>query len=249
MKTYKYTAVLIDDEFSALEILAIKLNKLFPEIQLIGKFQNPLEASEKLTDLNPDILFLDITMPNVSGFDLLTTTNLPDTEIIFVTAHNDFALQAIQHCAIGYVVKPIENNMLQEAVQNAAANLQKKTSFEKTRQLLQNLQPQALNRLVVPTQRGLSILKTEEIIRLEGMDGYTKICLRDQNSIVSSYNIGKFRKMLENQNFIVIHKSHLVNAAYLKSLTHEGYAELYNGENIPYSKSKKNEILQKIRNA
>lgn len=249
MKTYKYTAVLIDDEFSALEILAIKLNKLFPEIHLVGKFQNPVEASEKLADLNPDLLFLDITMPNLSGFDLLTTISLPDTEIIFVTAHNDFALEAIQHCAIGYIVKPIENNMLQDAVQNAMANLQKKTSFEKTRQLLQNLQSQTLNRLVVPTQKGLSILKTEDIVRLEGMDGYTKICMNDQNCIVSSYNIGKFKKMLENQDFISLHKSHLVNASFLKSLTNEGYAELYNGENIPYSKSKKNEILEKIRNS
>ncbi|MDP2058938.1 MAG: response regulator, partial [Flavobacteriaceae bacterium] len=102
MEKHNKTAVLIDDESSALEILSLKLSQLFPDIQIIGKFQNPLEAVQKLTELNPDILFLDITMPNMSGFDLISVVNLPDTEIIFVTAHNDFALQAIRHCAIGY---------------------------------------------------------------------------------------------------------------------------------------------------
>lgn len=247
MKPTKNTAVLIDDEFSALEILAIKLTKLFPKIEIIGKFQNPVEASEKLADLNPDILFVDITMPNMSGFDLLSMTNLPETEIIFVTAHNDFALQAIRHCAIGYVVKPIEDNMLQEAVENALVNFEKKTSFEKTRELLQNLQAKALNRLVIPTQKGLSILNIEEIVRLEGMDGYTKICLTDQNCIISSYNIGKFRNMLEEHSFIELHKSHIVNATFLRSLTNEGYALLSTGDSIPYSKQKKNQILQRIQ--
>jgi two-component system LytT family response regulator len=241
------TAVLIDDESSALEILALKLTQLFPEIQIIGKFQNPLEAIKKLTELNPDILFLDITMPNMSGFDVISVVNLPNTEIIFVTAHNDFALQAIRHCAIGYIVKPIENSMLQEAIENAITNLEKKTSFEKVRQLLQNIQTQASNRFVIPTQKGLSILKTEEMVRLEGMDGYTKICLTDQNCIVSSYNIGKFKKMLEGHSFIQLHKSHLINATFLKSLTNEGYALLSNGEKVPYSKQKKNEILEALK--
>lgn len=247
MKTSHKTAVLIDDESSALEILALKISQLFPEIHITGKFQNPLKAIEKLADLNPDILFLDITMPNMSGFDVLSVINLPETEIIFVTAHNDFALQAIRHCAIGYIVKPIENSMLQEAIENAITNLEKKTSFEKVRQLLQNIQTHASNRFVIPTKKGLSILKTEEMVRLEGMDGYTKICLTDQNCIVSSYNIGKFKKMLEDQSFIQLHKSHLINATFLKSLTNEGYALLYNGEKVPYSKQKKNEILEALK--
>lgn len=241
------TVVLIDDEFSALEILVIKITKLFPEILIVGKFQSSIDASEKLTELNPDILFLDITMPLMSGFDLLSFCHLPDTEIIFVTAHDDYALQAIRHCAIGFVVKPIEDSMLREAVQNALSNLQKKSSYEKARELLQNLQAKALNRLVIPSQKGLSILKIDEIVRLEGLDGYTKICLTEQNCIISSYNIGKFRNMLEGQPFIQIHKSHLVNAFYLKSLSNEGYALLSTGENIPYSKLKKNEILKQLQ--
>jgi two-component system LytT family response regulator len=240
------TAVLIDDEFSALEILKIKLNKWFPNIKITGKFQNPKAALEQLQNLNPELLFIDITMPHMSGFDLLSELNLPDTEIIFVTAHNDYALDAIRHCAIGYVVKPIENEMFKEAVQNALSNLQKKTSLQKNLELMQYLQAKNNLRLVVPTQKGLSILKTEEIVRLEGMDGYTKICLSDKNCIVSSYNIGKFKGLISQEQFIQLHKSHIVNIGFLKSIQNDGYAELKTGEFVPYSKSKKNEILSRL---
>lgn len=242
----KPTAVLIDDEFSALEMLKIKLNKGFPDIQIAGKFQNPEEALKKLPELNPDLLFIDITMPILSGFDLLAELNLPDTEIIFVTAHNDYALEAIRHCAVGYVVKPIEDEMLKEAVQNALSNLQKKSSMQKTLDLLQHLQGKNRQRLVVPTQKGVSILKTEEIVRLEGMDGYTKICLSDKNCIVSSYNIGKFRGLIPEEQFIQLHKSHIVNIEFLKSIQNDGYAELKTGEFVPFSKHKKNEILSRL---
>lgn len=247
MKNSK-TALLIDDEFSALEMLSIKLNKLFPEINIVGKFQNPMEALEKLPDFNPDILFLDITMPNMSGFDFLSVANLPDTEIIFITAHNDYALEAIRHCAIGYVIKPIDEEKLSEAVRNAIRNLAKKSSLEKTRELLQSLQNNQHSRLVVPTQKGLSILKIQDIVRLEGMDGYTKICLSDKTCIVSSYNIGKFKELLTDNRFIHLHKSHTINADYLKSLLNDGYAELTTGDTIPFSKNKKNEILITLQN-
>ncbi|MBU2527426.1 MAG: LytTR family DNA-binding domain-containing protein [Bacteroidetes bacterium] len=240
------TAVLIDDEFSALEILKIKLGKNFPEIEIAAEFQNPEDALEQLPNISPDLLFIDITMPQLSGFDLLSGLNLPNAEIIFVTAHNDFALEAIRHCAIGYVLKPIEDKMLKEAVQNALANLQKRSAAEKTLQLFQHLQGRSKERLVVPTQKGVSILKTEEIVRLEGMDGYTKICLPDKNCIVSSYNIGKFKDLLPEQSFIQLHKSHIVNVEFLKAIQNDGYAELKTGDFVPYSKSKKQEILNRL---
>lgn len=244
----KFTAVLIDDEFSALEILDIKLSKWYKEIEVVGKFQNPVEAMDVLPELNPHLLFLDITMPEMNGLDLLASVNLPDTEVIFVTAHNDYALEAIRQCAIGYVIKPIDEDLLKEAVNNALVNLQKKSSLEKTRELLLNLQTKPQNRLVVPTQKGLSILKIEEVVRLEGLDGYTKICLVDDKCIVSSYNIGKFKNLLSGHTFVQLHKSHLVNAAFLSSILNEGYALLSNGEKIPYSKLKKSEIIEIIKN-
>lgn len=238
-------AILIDDEAKAIKSLENKLTKEFPFIEIVFTTQKPKEGIEKIRELNPDLVFLDIDMPQLSGFDVLQEVESHDFEVIFVTAHNQHAIEAIKHCAIGYIVKPIDIDELTIAIENARANIDQRTSLEKNRQLLQHISKEK-NTIVIPTQKGLSFFQPDDIIRLEGIDGYTNIYLLNEKPIMSSYNIGKFSKMLMNQGFFQVHKSHLINTKFLKSYNNEGIIELQNGHTVPLSKTRKKEFLENL---
>jgi len=157
----KITAILIDDEEKALEGLQIKVSKFFPEIEIVALCNNPEKAIETINNLKPDLLFIDIEMPVYSGFDVLAKIDNPTFETIFVTAYNNYAIEAIKNCAIGYIVKPIDNEELKLAVSNAIKNIQQKTAFEKNLQLLTLLgNKNSKATMAVPSQKGLSFIKT-----------------------------------------------------------------------------------------
>ena len=238
-------AILIDDEEKALKSLERKINKIEPSIEIVHRTCFPKEGIEKIKELNPDLIFLDIDMPQLSGFDVLSNIESPDFEVIFVTAHNNYAIEAIKHCAIGYVVKPIDDDELQLAINHAIANINQKTSLEKNRNLLQNIH-KGTSKIVIPTQKGLSFFNAEDIVRLEGIDGYTNIYLKDEKPIMSSYNIGKFKNLLNTYSFCQVHKSHLINLNYVKNYLNEGTIELSNGDSVPLSKTRKSEFMESI---
>jgi len=245
-KTIK--AIIIDDEKNALESLALKVSKYFPEITITRTFQNPQKAVEEINNNQPNLVFIDIEMPVLSGFDVLSKIENPDFEIIFVTAYSEYAIDAIKHCAIGYIVKPIDNDELVLAIKNALKNINHKSSLEKNRLLLENLVLNGNSTIVIPTQKGLSLIKTNDIIRFEGIDGYTKIILTNNTSILSSYSIGKFTQTTNLHSFHLIHKSHFINLNYLKEYLNEGYVIMTNNDKAPITKVKRKYFLEKIKN-
>ena len=161
----KIKVILIDDEEKALESLHIKISRFFKEIEIIASCNNPKEAVHLINELKPDLVFLDIEMPVWSGFDVLAKINQPVFEIIFVTAYSNYAIEAIQNCAIGYVVKPIDNEELIHAINNAIQNINQKTALEKNVQLLANLGHKNTTSIAIPSQKGLLFIKSEKIIR------------------------------------------------------------------------------------
>ena len=227
-------AILVDDEMKALEGLSLKIKKLFPALEVLATFQNPEEAVTYINKSQPDILFLDIEMPVLSGFDVLTQIENPNFEIIFVTAYNDYAIEAFQHCAIGYVLKPIDSSELETAIINALNNVDKKNALEKNNVLLNHLinTSNQANKLMIPTNDGFLFVNYNEILHIEGYDGYTKIHLENASEIVSSYNIGKFEKMVTD-NFYKCHKSHIINLHKVTQFKNEGYIILENRKTIP----------------
>ncbi len=242
-------AILVDDEEKALEGLQIKVNRFFPNIKILKSISNPEKAIEFINKLKPNLVFMDIEMPILSGFDVLSKINNPNFEIIFVTAYNNYAIEAIQHCAIGYVVKPIDNDELKAAITNAINNINQKTAFEKNVQLLEQLGAnKTQTSIAIPSQKGLSFIKIKDIIRFEGVDGYTKIIIKDKKALLSSYSIGKFCKILTNKPFFLCHKSHLINLEFVSSILKEGYIELSNQCSVPCAKSKRADLLQKMKN-
>ncbi len=242
------TAILVDDERKSLSILKSKIEKFCPSIKIVAETESPNKALELIISLKPQLLFLDIAMPKMSGFDLLNQIEEPEFEIIFVTAFDQYAIQAIQHCAIGYLLKPIINENLINSVANATKNIKDKTALKKNSLLIENLKEKtAENRkIVVPSQEGLEFISIKEIIHLEGVKGYTKVYFLTKKPMLSSFSIGYFYKLLENLNFYLVHKSHIINTDYIERYLNEGYVQLIKDHKIPVSKSRKNDFLKSL---
>jgi two-component system LytT family response regulator len=244
----KYKAILIDDERKSVEILRNKLERFCPDIEIIATSNSPKEGLEFVLSLNPDIVFLDIAMPELNGFDLLEKVPDPSFELIFVTAFGDFAIDAIKHCAIGYLVKPVENSDLVLAVNNAKKNINDKSSLRKNQQLIKNNTQEAFQKkkILVPSLGGFDFVSIEEIIRCEGIDGYTKVFIADGSNLVSSNSIGYFQKILEGTQFHLIHRSHLINLNAIKKYSTDGYVLLGNKVKIPVSRNRRKVFLDKL---
>ncbi len=246
----KIKALLIDDERKALAILKNKLERMCPNVIIVGETQSPEEGLVLIEKLKPQLVFLDIAMPEMSGFDLLKQIEIPSFEIIFVTAFDNYAIDAINHCAIGYLVKPVDNQDLVDAVNKASNNIKEKTALEKNQLLIENLGVQKFQKkkIVIPTQDGLEFVKIKEIIHCEGEDGYTKIHIKRRKPMLSSNSIGHFNRILENQEFYLVHKSHLVNLNHIDKYLNEGYVILTNNISVPVSRNRRSEFLNRIKN-
>ncbi|BDS12291.1 LytR/AlgR family response regulator transcription factor [Aureispira anguillae] len=242
-------AIIIDDERKAVEILKNRIKKFCPNISLIAETQDPEEGIELINSLNPQLVFLDIAMPRLSGFELLARIEQPVFEVIFVTAFDQYAIDAIKHCAIGYLVKPIDKDDLILAVGNAIKNIVEKTAAQKNRLLLENQQITLFQnkKITLPTQEGLEFVKISDIIHCEGSGGYTKIYTLEKKILFSSLSIGHFGKLLENQEFYLVHKSHLINLSHINKYLNEGYVVLTHGHKIPVSRGKRKAFILKIR--
>lgn len=246
----KITALLIDDEPKALAILKNKLERMCPNVSIVGETQSPAKGLEMINTLNPQLVFLDVAMPEMSGFDLLSKIENPNFEIIFVTAFDNYAIDAINHCAIGYLVKPVDNKDLINTVNKAILNIEDKTALDKNKLLIENLGVQKFQKkkIVIPTQDGLEFVRIKSIIHCEGEDGYTRIHFKGRKPMLSSNSVGHFNKLLENQDFYLVHKSHLINLHHIEKYMNEGYVLLDDNHKIPVSRNRRNEFLSMLKN-
>ncbi len=242
------TAILVDDEPKSRAVLEEKLRQYCPQVTVIGQVGDAAEAFSLITEKHPQLVFLDIAMPRESGFDLLKRLPSLDFEIIFVTGFGDYALDAIKFCAVGYVLKPIQTEELIAAVNHAHIRIEAKMENERNRQLLHNiLNPgNANNRIGIPTMEGLEFVATSQIIRCEGLQKCTRVVVQETKGIVSSYNLGEFRKLLEDYGFFAVHKSHLINLSHIRKFDRESTVTMVDGSQVPVSKRKKQEFLEQL---
>ncbi|MBO0593638.1 response regulator transcription factor [Cellulophaga sp. E16_2] len=240
----KITAIVIDDEIANIKGLQQKISKLFPDIEVVNTFQKPEDAIVELQKNQPDLVFLDIEMPRINGFDLLTKLTKINFQIIFVTAYNEYAIEAFKQNAVDYVLKPIANDDLITAVNKAKDIINQKAQNESNTKLLSLLTEHVTNnnKLLIPTVKGISFIPYNEVLHIEGYEGYTKIHLLNNTTITSSYNIGKFANILDNP-FFKCHKSHIVHLDKVRSFENEGYVVLENGNRVPISKTYKKTFI------
>ena len=240
--------IIVDDEEHARLTLAGKLGEYFPRIKVIGKATNAEEAFQMILSSQPDLVFLDVAMPKESGFDLLKRLPNLDFEIIFVTGFDNYAIDAISFCAIGYILKPIQDELLIKAVHQAEQRIFTKRENTRNLQLLQNLsQPgHGSNKIGIPTVDGLEFVATGKIIRCEGTQKCTRISIQGRPPLTSSYNIGEFVRLLQPYGFFQVHKSHLINLAFISKYHKEGTVILEDGARVPVSKRRRSDFLDHI---
>ena len=240
----KITTILVDDEVSNLKGLQQKIEKLFTEIEILSTFQKPEDAIKAIDTIKPDLVFLDIQMPRINGFELLSRLKEVNFQVIFVTAFSEYALEALKQSAVDYVLKPIDETDLINAVNKAITIIKEKQHLESNAKLVHLLTDTITknNKIIVPTAKGVSFIPQEEVMHLEGYEGYTKIHLVDKTTITSSYNLGKFEKLL-NAKFFKCHKSHIVNLEKVRHFENEGYIVLDNDYRVPISKTNKKAFL------
>ena len=240
----RINAILVDDEIANLKGLQRKIENLFPNIQISGAYQKPEDAIAAIEQQQPNILFLDIEMPRINGFELLASLKDINFQVIFVTAYSEYALEAFKKSAIDYILKPIDNDDLVAAINKALEIIKLKKESESNAKLEGLLEENISkkNKIVVPTQKGISFIPQDEVLHLEGYEGYTKIHLINNTTITSSYNLGKFEKLL-NAKFFKCHKSHIINLEKVRHFENEGYVVLNNEYRVPISKTNKKAFL------
>lgn len=245
------SAIIIDDEQNARSNLRILLNDYCPNVTVVGEAESAEEARELISLHQPNLLFLDINMPNEDGFDLLNSLEDKNFSVIFITAHNQFALKALKAGAIDYLEKPIDIDQLIEAVSKIKVKDNEISDFNTIKKMIQYYQHEtSTGTMAIPTLTGYEIIKISDIVRLEADESYTKIFLSDGKKIVSSMTIARYDDVLNTAIFFRVHKSHIINTKYhLKEFNRQdgNFVVMDNGNVIPVSRRKLTEFINAIK--
>ena len=245
-------AILVDDEPDGIRTLQRLLEVHCPDVQIAATCSSALAAKEHILQTNPDVVFLDIQMPGKSGLDLLTELAGKEFEVIFVTAHNEYMLQALQYSAADYLLKPVDEDRLIEAVQRVKTRLDAGKKADHRTTLLHNLSkagtPSEM-RLCLPTLKGFIVLKLEEIIYCEAERSYTVFHLEGNRTVTVSKPLLEYDQILTDTPFLRIHKSFLINLHHVKEYYRGegGTVIMSNNAEIEVSRRKKDQFLMKVK--
>lgn len=243
-------AVIIDDERHSRATLKNMLEKFCPEVQLIDEADGYKTGVEVIRKLKPDVIFLDIQMPDGSGFRVLEDTRDENYGVIFTTAYDNFAIKAFKYSALDYLLKPIDAEELQNSVKKVKKNINRDTNpgiDVLLESLKESKQPE---KIVLSTFEGMHVVEIDQIIRCQSDNYYTRFYFKDNKELMVSKTLKEYEQLLKEHNFIRPHKSHLVNIKYIKSYIKVagGHILLTNDEQIPVSRRKKEMVLQVLNN-
>ena len=244
--------LIVDDEPAASNILKMLIERHVPAAKEIKTCNSPEEALAIIGVWRPDLLMLDIEMPNMNGFDLLNRVGNSDFDVVFTTAYDKYAIKAIRFSALDYLLKPVDITELQNAVnKHIIKKFQPSQEQQKlVSNLINNLQQkdQTGFKLAVSTTEGVFFFVPSEIIRLEGENNYTRFYFASQKPMLVSRTLKEYEDILSEHDFIRAHKSHLVNKKFVKHLDKEGLLWLTDGSHIAVSRRKKGEVLKELSN-
>jgi two-component system LytT family response regulator len=244
--------ILVDDEPDGIRTLKKLLELNCPEVEIMATCTNAVMAKQKMEEISPDLIFLDIRMPGKSGFDLLAELSEKNFEVIFVTAHNEYLLQALQFSAVDYLMKPVDEDRLMEAVQRVKKRLKQGRDGGQAETLLYNINKAGSPlemRLCLPTLKGFTVVKLEEIIFCEAQRSYTIFRLVNNRTIMISKPLFDYERLLAGTIFLRTHKSFLINLLHIKEYVRGegGTVVMSNGMEIEVSRRKKELFLEKVK--
>lgn len=244
--------LLVDDEPRGLTSLQKLLQINCPELSVIATCGSAEEAKEKIALLHPQLVFLDIAMPEKTGLDLLKELDEINFEVIFVTAHNSYMIQALHFSAVDYLLKPVEDELLIEAVKRAVKRIEEKIHGPNIGTFLYNMQNKGSGqkmKLCVPSIKGFQVVEIHDIIYCEASSNYTNIHFTNRPTICASKPIHEYEKLLEDSNFVRIHKSFVVNLEHVKEYVRGegGSVIMSNGYEVEVSRRKKDLLMNRMK--
>jgi two-component system, LytTR family, response regulator len=250
MNTIK--TILVDDEPRGLTSLQKLLQLNCLDVEVAASCSNAEEAKEKITQLHPQLVFLDIAMPEKTGFDLLKDLPEINFEIIFVTAYSNYMMQAFHFSAVDYLLKPVDDDLLIEAVKRAGKKIEEKTGGQHIETFLHNIQHKESSqklKLCIPSLKGFQVVEIQDIIYCEASSNYTNFYFTNRATICASKPIHEYEELLEDCNFVRIHKSFLVNPEHIKEYIRGegGSVILSGGQEVEVSRRKKDLLMTKMK--
>ncbi|GAB3961990.1 LytTR family DNA-binding domain-containing protein [Spirosoma harenae] len=250
----KLRAVIIDDETNARQALTNLLQLLCPDVELCGEAKNVDSGIELIQKEHPDLVFLDIQMPGKTGFDLLASFEKADFGVIFTTAYQEYAIRAFRFSAIDYLLKPIDPDELQAAVEKYKSQLVSvspqqlkilQEHIDEPRPGLSQRTKNAQQRIALPTAEGIHFIQMNDIIQCESLGSYTKFHLVGSKPIVVSRLLKEYEEILDNYYFFRVHQSNIVNLEHIKRYVKGDGGQVWLSDNseVEVSRRRKEEFL------
>jgi two-component system LytT family response regulator len=240
-------ALIVDDEPSAVNTLRLMLERYVPEITDLKTTNDAHEGLQLIKSFQPSLLFLDIQMPVMNGFELLKQLPQINFNIIFTTAHDQFAIQAIRFSALDYLMKPIDADELRTAAEKFLAVQASNQALYNN--LLNNIAAKEKKdyKLALPTTQGTFFYNQEDIIRLEGESNYTRFYFTNDKSLLTSKTLKEYEEILQHYGFIRIHKSHIVNKQHVTNYSGEGILTMTDKSKVEISRRRKEEVISQLK--
>ncbi|RLD39940.1 MAG: DNA-binding response regulator [Bacteroidetes bacterium] len=242
--------IIVEDERHSRETLRGMLDRYCKNVEIVAETDSYRGGLKEIREHHPDVVFLDIQMPDGSGFRMLEELDEIDFEIIFTTAFDQFAIKAIKYSALDYLLKPIDPEELVRALKKVETKLSNQKVNQNIQVLLDNIKARDADphKIILSTSEKIHIIETDQIIRCESDNYYTNFFLSDGKKILISKTLKENEQLLSDHNFIRPHKSHLVNVKFIKGfLKYDGgYIEMTDGSRIPVSRRKREKIIEVI---
>ena len=247
------TAVIIDDDSNIISGMRGLLTLFAPQIDIIGEADAVLSGIAIIENLKPQVIFLDIQLIDGTGFDILEKLTAKygklESHIVFITAHEEFAIKAFRFSALDYLLKPVDPGELKKVIEKINQTIEKNNEFSNIELLLENVKKEKNNfkRIALSNSDGIHQFDIADIIRCESDDNYTNFFMKNGRVILISKTLKEYEELLKDSGFLRVHQSHLINLKYLKSYIKKegGNIIMQDNTNIPISQRKK-ELLQDI---
>ncbi len=242
-------ALIIDDEENGIVSLGLLLKKVAPHIKIVSTTTSATRGVILINDFRPDIVFLDINMPNLTGFELLEKIEFKKFHLIFTTAHQEYALKAIKKSAVDYLLKPVGKDDLIKAIQKVEKKITENEKVPDIYMLLKDLGEQQKQKVAIPTKTGIDLVSVDDIMYIEANSNSAVVTFNNGEQTPTSRSLKEFENHLsDNIAFIRVQNSFIINVHRVSKYVKEdgGYAVMQNKKSIPVSKQKKEEFLKRI---
>jgi len=242
--------LIIDDENRTRELIAKMIDSFGLDVKAIPEGENVQSGIEAIQKHQPDIVLIDIQMPDGTGFDVLRSIENKNFEVIFITAHEEFAIKAIKFSALDYLLKPVDTNELRSALEKALVRLADNAEPHQFEALQKNILPNEKRRLVLKTQESVHVVELDQIIRCEADRNYTSFFLQDDKKILVSKTLKEYEILLTGYNFLRVQQSNLININYVDRYDKKngGAVVMKNGAEVPLSPAKRELFFKKLEN-